>query len=261
MGILIANNALHTQITAGELRNMRGDAGRVAAQKVFESMLDSRSVMAGALDEVHMPNSGGTRGNTNSTSNTHGEKRTRISIPMNSSSLLESPLKKVAMKPSHAEVSSADEDVIPPATNAEELRIGKRKKSRVGADSAGRTPKHQARGAGHERQGGSKKHALLNPPTPVVPAATVSPGEKVESSAQSAAEVRKAKWLEAVQQNDSNLKAIEKRLREEEEKATECHSARTMELMQWMVAEQSGEHDDTGSEGPPAMKKDDESKY
>lgn len=73
------------------------------------------------------------------------------------------------------------------------------------------------------------------------------------------AAVRRAKWLQAVEENDKRLKAEDERLHLERERirkerlaAKEAHVARSVELMQWMVDEQGGKHDNLGIEGPAA---------
>lgn len=90
--------------------------------------------------------------------------------------------------------------------------------------------------------------------TTSVPSAPSEPPEEPEKlTSEAAAAARKTKWLEAVKENDESLKVALERIRKEEELVKEAHMRRTKDLMQWMVDEQSGKHDDKGSEGPPAI--------
>ncbi|CAN0185278.1 unnamed protein product [Pylaiella littoralis] len=70
-----------------------------------------------------------------------------------------------------------------------------------------------------------------------------------QGSGGSLARVRRASWLEAVHENDNHLKQEQERLRREKARAKDAHLARSVELMKWMVDEQSGRHE--GSAGPP----------
>lgn len=70
---------------------------------------------------------------------------------------------------------------------------------------------------------------------------------------ESSANARRAKWLLAVEENDNCLKEEQKRLALMEDRVREQHTARSIELMKWMVNEQSGKHGALGREGPPPM--------
>lgn len=67
------------------------------------------------------------------------------------------------------------------------------------------------------------------------------------------AAARSLSWLRAVEANNEELDREEERLRQEETKAKGVHVARNMELMKWIVDEQSGKHNGVGDEGPPPM--------
>lgn len=70
------------------------------------------------------------------------------------------------------------------------------------------------------------------------------------SGAVSGAAARQAKWLRAVAENDEKLALEQERLRRESMRVKDAHLARNMELMAWMIDEQSGKHSGSGSEGP-----------
>lgn len=73
--------------------------------------------------------------------------------------------------------------------------------------------------------------------------------EESENLGLSDSAARRAKWLSAVKENDEHLELELERLKLERATAKEVHTSRSIELMMWMVEEQSGKHND--EQGPP----------
>lgn len=94
------------------------------------------------------------------------------------------------------------------------------------------------------------------------PSMSVEPGESIceVSSAVavnaefiSDAQLRKDKYLRAVEENDVRLRNQQEHLKKLEEKAKGDHHARSLELFAWDVEERMGKHGALGSDGPPAV--------
>lgn len=251
---LVAFPSIVSQVTAGELRRLRGPTRRAAFDALFEQMLSSPSVMMGVLEEMDAPNGRTSGGHAVSTIRNRKKGDTNVLNSINSaaSDMSESESEDGKVEPDsvHAGLGSSENETSLSIETREGVRNGKKKMSRVRIQIERRKPTGPALGPGDrdnseiEGDGSSSSHAK---------ATATSPVKHVEPSSRPT-DVRRAKWLEAVAENDSYFRAVQERLRKEGERAKEAHVARTKELMGWMVDEQNGRHDEMGSVGPPVCK-------
>lgn len=219
------------QFKAGELRQLRGTTRRTEVDRILEEMRKSDTVMAGVLEEV--PSS-------------------------ENASTCKEMTEPDAWIPSSA---TRNEDLSSSSADADETASsrGKRRHDNLRRESvplADRPPKRPSfRGL---PDGMSSSNSRSSTRLESVKQEGVMEGngggkEEIESGPDggddSDAAGRRAAWLRAVEENDAILKREQERVQKERIRAKDVHLARSMELMQWMVDEQSGQH--TGSDGPP----------
>lgn len=241
-----------TQITAGELRKLRGNARGIAIERLVASIRACKKVMSSNLEEPSSSNPDdyvvvGSRG-TEGEPRDHQQTGARIS---SASSLATSIAKSGQVRGNSTERSDDDDDDDDNPTVDDqrvEVVVGKRKISATKTVFDTSPAKRTARSASQGSSAASRE-AL-----PAAPGSTKPPSESAKASPEAAAAARKAKWLKAVQDNDASMEAAMERVRKQQEEIKEAHMLRTKELMQWMVDEQSGKHGDEGDEGPPPAK-------